>query len=126
VLATSSNTWWYQYLPLLDGMGVFTTVALPGKEMILEYRGEVIRRPVADRREEHAKQQIIKRAEEKASSGDGVAPATSASSGGDVAGKQPLVSAGELAEASTYMFTVDPASGQIIDATHKARGVLCP
>jgi hypothetical protein len=88
--------------------------------MILEYRGEVIRRPVADRREEQAKQVIM----EKAAA---AAAAANASSAGASAGMfdrttpphPPVVSAGELAEASTYMFTVDPSSGLIVDATKK-------
>jgi uncharacterized NAD(P)/FAD-binding protein YdhS len=115
----------------VHGLGVFTTVALPAREMILEYRGEVIRQPVADRREEAAKQVIIEKAAAAAAAAAAAYSGSASAAGADSAAAAaalvaalppappPAVSAGELAEASTYMFTVDPSSGLIVDATKK-------
>ena len=52
----------------VHGMGVFTTVALPGREMIMEYKGEIVRRPIADRREAAERAAIARRAKDAADS----------------------------------------------------------
>lgn len=152
----------------------------------MEYRGEVIRRPVADRREAQAKDLIIERAAAASAAAKNTEnrEVVSTMDNGEEVGvlaqhipnnhvdqtipfvavlpllpppllaapplvvnddyphspapyappvttaappppavvppsPPPLVSAGELAEASTYMFTVDASSGLIVDATNK-------
>ena len=79
----------------ISGLGVYATVPLPAKCMALEYVGEVITNAEADLREELEKAEIVKAAERE----------------GRVA------TACELARAATYMFTLDPAVGTIVDAT---------
>ena len=79
----------------ISGLGVYATVPLPAKCMALEYVGEVITKAEADLREELEKAEIVKAAERE----------------GRVA------TACELARAATYMFTLDPAVGTIVDAT---------
>ena len=78
-----------------SGLGVYATVPLPAKCMALEYVGEVITNAEADLREELERAEIVKAAKRE----------------GWVA------TACELARAATYMFTLDPAVGTIVDAT---------
>ena len=79
----------------ISGLGVYATVPLPAKCMALEYVGEVITNAEADLREELERAEIVKAAKRE----------------GWVA------TACELARAATYMFTLDPAVGTIVDAT---------
>ena len=81
----------------IHGVGVYAACDVPAREILMEYVGEVIRRPVADRRESAARRRAV-----------AVAAAE---------GRSP--SAAELASASTYMFTLDHTSGTIVDATKK-------
>ena len=81
----------------IHGVGVYAACDVPAREILMEYVGEVIRRPVADRRESAARRRAV-----AAAAAEGRSP-----------------SAAELASASTYMFTLDHASGTIVDATKK-------
>jgi hypothetical protein len=81
----------------IHGAGVYAMSDVPAREILMEYVGEVIRRPVADRRESAARRRVV-----AAAAAEGRSP-----------------TAAELASASTYMFTLDHASGRIVDAAKK-------
>ena len=81
----------------IHGAGVYAVSDVPAREILMEYVGEVIRRPVADRRESAARRRAV-----AAAAAEGRSP-----------------TAAELASASTYMFTLDHASGRIVDAAKK-------
>lgn len=81
----------------IHGAGVYAVSDVPAREILMEYVGEVIRRPVADRRESAARRRAV-----AAAAAEGRSP-----------------TAAELASASTYMFTLDHASGRIVDAANK-------
>lgn len=87
----------------VHGFGVFPRVAIPANVPVIEYVGEVIRRPVADKRERAADQALNEALNEKVKE----------SNGGD--------QRKETKRASTYMFALDEhdVDSRVVDAQHK-------